>query len=344
MYRPTPLPLASRRLSSCPISCTAQQDQQQQQQQPEKQQLAQQQQQQQNGRHSHFQDMVHRLKLFQQSKGRLPRQTETDADGVRLGWWINTQRMAYRRGKLLAEHITSLEGVPGWAWRVELGSTTSWEDKLHRLRAFQQEEGRLPRQNEADGEGVQLGAWLNTQRIVYRKQQMPADRVAALEGVHGWSWRGKTDVHEVYDWVDTARAFQQAKGHIPKRLDTWDGKNIGKWVQNARAAYWKGGLSQEIIAACEAIPGWVWKERHRRSQSIPFDLGISVLEAFVQAHGRLPVYSEVGGEPSKVHVGHWASYCRARKRKGHLTADQIAALEGVVGWWWDLKNRRRHSL
>ena len=143
--------------------------------------------------------------------------------------------------------------------------TISWEDRLDRLKSFQQVKGRAPKRNEVDGDGVKLGEWIHSQRTAYRKKLMPADRIAALE----------------------------------------------------------------------ATPGWAWKVNQRRSQIIPFDLGLSALKAFVQAQGQLPHRSEVGGKPLELHLGVWVKSCRSRKRKGQLTPDQIAALEKVSGWWWE---------
>ena len=199
--------------------------------------------------------MLYRLKSFQQSNGRFPQQREADADGVRLGAWVSNKRSAYHRGKLVAGRIKALEGVPGWSWRVGQPKP-SWHERLARLKAFQQSRGALPQGSAVGHDGVRIGTWVHEQRKSYQRKQMSADRIAALEEVPGWSWCERT---EFDDWVDMVRASQQANGHIPKQHDTWDGKNVGKWVMTARSAYKKGGLSEEMIAACEAIRGWVWK-------------------------------------------------------------------------------------
>ena len=281
-----------------------------------------------------WEDSLDCLKAFEQSNGRLPRLTEAGADGVRIGNWVNHQRTAYRLGKLSAERILAIEGVPGWAWRVQPGPKTSWEDRLDCLKTFQHSNGRLPQQIEADADGRRLGNWVNTQQRAYHSGKLSSERITALAEVPGWAWRVPRGLGSD-DWVDMARAFQQANGHLPQQGDTWDGRNVGTWVFNKRVAYHKGGLSQEMIAACEAIPGWVWKVKYRRSGKIAFDLGLSALKAFVQAHGRLPQACEVGGKPLELHLGQWIPECRRRKRQGKLTPDQIAALEGVPGWWWE---------
>ena len=324
------LPLLFRRATSSTTQLQGQQQQDHQQQQPEQEQQ-QVVQQQQHYRRYPFHDMLCRLKAFQQSKGRFPRHQEVDADGVRIGLWVKTQRRSYHVGKLSAECIAALERVPGWAWRVAQPKS-SWHERFARLKAFQQSRGATPQQNEVDHDGVRIGNWVHFQRQSYQRKQMPANRIAALEEVPGWSWSERT---EFDDWVDMARAFQQANGCIPKCYDTWDGKNVGLWVKSTRSAYKKGGLSQEKITACETITGWVWKVTHRRTNRIPFDLGLSALKAFVEAHGRLPTCYEIGGQPLELHLGRWVMTCRSRKRKGQLTLDQIAGLEGVLGWWWE---------
>ena len=195
--------------------------------------------------------------------------------------------------------------------------------------------GRLPQRGEIDAAGVKIGQWVQNQRDKHNAGQLITERVAALEGVPGWTWRFFV-MTEVDVWLNALRAYKEANGHLPKHRDSWGDLNIGFWINNQRNAYRKGLLPAELVASLEAVPGWVWKLRNVR-KVVPFEAGLACLNRFVQAHGRLPNTRETGDNPNVLHLGGWLSSCRSRKKQGKLTADQITALEQVPGWGWRSK-------
>jgi hypothetical protein len=118
----------------------------------------------------------------------------SDASG--LGAWVSSQsKKAAEAGRPLGKRITplrvaALEGVPGWAWEVNLEAI--WEEKLNALRVYVGVHRRLPPQRDSSG----LSKWLHNQRQAkkapamgrkYKCKMTPA-RAAALEAVPGWTW------------------------------------------------------------------------------------------------------------------------------------------------------------
>jgi hypothetical protein len=82
----------------------------------------------------------------------------------------------------------ALEGVPCWAWKLDLEA--AWEEKLTALRAHVGVRGRLPPQRGASG----LGEWVHHQRQAKtameaegKSDKMTPARAAALEAVPSWS-------------------------------------------------------------------------------------------------------------------------------------------------------------
>jgi hypothetical protein len=75
--------------------------------------------------------------------------------------------------------------VPGWAWRPK---ESSFDEALAALLRFVADHGRTPTQRDAGAGGERLGAWCNRRRLQHKAGALPADRVAALEGVPGWWW------------------------------------------------------------------------------------------------------------------------------------------------------------
>ena len=244
-------------------------------------------------------------------------------------------RPRFELGTLPPEMAAALDEALGDVWRVR-HYHVGFSNILDRVKTFQQSKGRLPQRRDVDADGVKIGLWVQTQRSKHHAGRLSAERVAALEGVPGWTWKYFVN-SEVYVWLDALRAFEEANGRIAKRRDTWDGMKVGMWVANQRRGYHKGLLAAELLASLEAVPGWVWKKSKKRSHKIPFESWLASLNRFAQAHRCLPSATEVGDEPDLMHLGCWVNRCRVRKKQGKLTPDQIAALEQVPGWCWRSK-------
>ena len=282
-----------------------------------------------------FQERVEELKTYVAVHGRLPTHSYCNPKSkILLRHWVQSKRKQYERGTLPPEMAAALDEALGEVWRVRHVQQRSFQEMLARVKSFQQQKGRLPSTTEVDGDGVKIGSWIRSRRYAYHQGSLSAGHTAACEEVPGWIWQIKVHV-AAEDWLDMVREFEQANGRLPKKLETWDGMRVGIWLTSTRRAYQRGLLSSDMIAACEAVPSWVWKKVERRCTRIPFDLGICTLRSFVQAQNRLPTQKEVGGEPSELHLGKWVSNCRKRKRQGELAPDHIAALKEVPGWWWE---------
>jgi Helicase associated domain len=107
-------------------------------------------------------------------------------DGFRLGWWVGTQRQAYKTGKLNADRQGRLEALPGWSWDP---FETDWEKAFALLVQYAERErhARVPAQCEEDS--LKLGTWVSSQRKAHKAGKLDADRQRRLEGLPGWSWR-----------------------------------------------------------------------------------------------------------------------------------------------------------
>ena len=156
----------------------------------------------------------------------------------------------------------ALEGVPGWAWTAQ---KTSWQDRLDRLKVFQQGKGRLPKQKEVDADGLTLGEWIHSQRSAYRKKLMPADRIAALEAIPGWAWKvnhRQGDKITFDQGLSALKAFVQAHGQMPPHREVGGEPlelHLGKWVSKCRSRTREGNMTPDQIAALEYVSGWWWE-------------------------------------------------------------------------------------
>ena len=282
-----------------------------------------------------FQERLDEVKMYVAVHGRLPADPyRSPKSKISLRKWVQSKRQQYERGTLPPEMAAALDEALGEVWRARHLHRGSFKETLERMKAFQQSRGRLPHHLEGDADGVKIGHWINRQRVAYKSGKLGAERIAALEALPGWAWRLMVNTADEV-WLEKIWEFEKANGRLPRVIETWDGMRVGKWVSHKRQSYKLGLLSQEQIGSCEDLPGWVWAMHSKRCHKIPFDVGLGALKQFVEAHGGVPSTLQVGDEPERLHLGNWISTCRRRKKEGKLSPDQIAALEGVPGWWWE---------
>ena len=103
---------------------------------------------------------------------------QTSPDGVHLAGWINAQREAYRNNELTGLQVKKLEAL-GMQWAP---FEERWRRMYRLAAAWAEEHGNLqiPAGYVTAGK-EQLGAWLASQRELYRKRELSPRRVQLLE-------------------------------------------------------------------------------------------------------------------------------------------------------------------
>jgi hypothetical protein len=88
-----------------------------------------------------------------------------------------------------------------------------------------------------------------------------SDRIVELEALPGWKW---DPVEALFQrGLAALRQYVNREGdaRVPQRhVEPFDGQtfNLGAWASNRRAAFKRGQLSPDSVAALEALPGWEW--------------------------------------------------------------------------------------
>ncbi|WP_180375819.1 helicase associated domain-containing protein, partial [Chlamydia suis] len=102
-----------------------------------------------------------------------------------LGFWVRTQRYAFKKGKLSEDKIERLEEI-GFVWRV---FEEAWEENFLELKRFREERGhcKVPQRHP---QNPQLASWVSTQRADFKKGKLAEDRVARLEEL-GFVWNAR---------------------------------------------------------------------------------------------------------------------------------------------------------
>lgn len=199
------------------------------------------------------------------------------ADGVeerRLSCWVSAQRSRYHRGGLPTNRVASLEGVPGWQWRLPrpgarpVRSRTDpearWATRVDELRVFRVEHERWPQLTAVDDSERRLAGWARRQIRRFREGLLAVDRVAMLEAVDEWRWslRAAGPTVEVRGWhaahAEVAE-FREVVGPFPRRSSSDAVEHrLGVWCAAQRGRHTAGALSDQRTVLMELLPGWEW--------------------------------------------------------------------------------------
>jgi hypothetical protein len=252
-------------------------------------------------------------------------------DGYPLGQWAHTQRSFKKAGRLSPERAGRLEALPGWKWDPR---EVAWEKAWLILERFvaREHHSRVPSKHTEDG--FRLGEWVVRQRYSHGRRELSAAQAERLALLPGWTWN-TVDA----DWEDAfvlLSHFVTREGHarVPSG-GVEDGFPLGRWVGAQRRIHRAGRLSDERIAALEALTGWSWSPRRESA----WEDGFLLLERFAvrERHSRVPGRHVEGGYP----LGVWVSTQRAFYSSGRLSPERAARLEDVPGWSWGRTPVRR---
>ena len=182
---------------------------------------------------------------------------EYDENGINLGDWIYTQRRAYKEqgnSKITEEQIELLE-------QIEMRFNTrnkeeEWDKKYKLAKAYYEHYGDLEvlksfktiNGYEYDGNGINLGTWITTQRNAYNRQgsnKITEEQIELLEQI-GMRFNTRNKEKEWNKKYELAKAFYEHHGdlEIPTNFKTINGYEydesgvaLGIWISTQRQAF-----------------------------------------------------------------------------------------------------------
>ncbi|MDP1653347.1 MAG: Helicase associated domain protein [Rhodocyclaceae bacterium] len=241
------------------------------------------------------------------------------ADGYRLGQWATVQRSVV--DELSLDRKTRLEALPGWVWDVV---AEQWEIGFRHLKEFlgRERHSKVPAVY-ITSDGYRLGQWVIAQRT--KRDRMPVERRARLEGLPGWIW--DTDTYQWEQGIRYLKEFVEREGHakVPTDFKTTDGYRLGGWVANQRSRVDR--LSAQRKDQLEGLPGWVWN-----AVAYLWNEGFYRLNEFADRMNHCRVvqgYKTADG----YRLGQWVAV--QRRSFDSLAPEYKARLEALPGWSWD---------
>ena len=166
-----------------------------------------------------------------------------DEDGIRLGAWISRMRklrFGQCRGTPLTEEQIDRLNAVGMVWQKR--TDQSWGKHFQAARAYANEHGNLlVPASCVTASGIKLGAWIQRQRLLYKKGAISIDRVRRLEAIGMvWDtrpWMRRFSLAEKY-------CMEHKTDSIPQNC-VMEGCWVGKWLAVQRRMRSEGRLTGE---------------------------------------------------------------------------------------------------
>jgi len=185
-----------------------------------------------------------------------------------LGYWVNTMRTRYQKGKLEEDKISQLEQL-NFKWRV---LEANWQASYEQLKAYYLENGHC-QINTKSRDFTSLGYWVRNQRRNREKlSQEKKDLLNALN--FDWVLTNAESIHRQLEYQNRANAswmkkyealqdFYKKQGHcnVPKTVN----HTLGQWVIYQRRQYHKQRLSAQRIDLLNQL-GFEWSRRGKGSK------------------------------------------------------------------------------
>ena len=226
--------------------------------------------------------------------------------GLSLGDWVQTQRQI-RKGKrtfgaLTQQQIERLDSI-GMVW--ENRSETAWARGLEAARRYRQQYGDLQVPSAyKDADGFALGNWIRNTRSRFGSGGLKESQIRELDAL-GMVWNS-IDAKWERCYAEAALYYEKhgSLNLAPKYVSP-SGIRLGAWVENQRAYYLKGELSDDKTRRLEAI-GMLWEGRNDRQWLKAYEAAAR----YFQQYGDLNVpYQYVS--PEGIRLGYWVVRQRA---------------------------------
>ena len=242
------------------------------------------------------------VKKFKEEKSRFPTQKESG------GQWLNTQKTAYKKGKLSEDRIKKLDGLGDWNPNQGKNQDDMWEENYEIVKRFKEENKRFPTQKEPGGN------WLHTQRTAYKNGKLSKDRIKKLDSLGEWHSPNDTKWDENYEIV---KKFKEEKSRFPTQKEPG-----GQWLHTQRQAYKNGKLSEDRIKKLDSLGNW--NPNYDEILDEQWEENYEIVKKFKEENDRFPTPKKLGGQ--------WLINQRRTYKKGKLSEDRIKKLDSLGNW------------
>ncbi|MFH5211739.1 DEAD/DEAH box helicase [Antrihabitans spumae] len=271
-------------------------------------------------------------------------------NGMPLGMWMVEQRSLYSKELIDPDRARRLEEVPGFRWAAADAADAR---TLPTLDQIVTERGSLIENScgasiyagRTDGLNRPLSRWVARKVCECRDGTIDPWLQEELEKRAGWTWTPLSDDDD--EMFEAFRQFVAWERHADVPEDhVEEGQPIGQWLVGVR----RRKLLRALPPALEALLLVSIPTDRNGDRRFPWktpetwwQIGIDAARSYIATTGTaagVPVGHTELVDGHHFNLYQWFSRLRHSHKKGDLTAEQIAALEQLPGWKWQLSRAR----
>ena len=219
----------------------------------------------------------------------------------------------------------------------ELNDTfsNSWELNFELLKEYVDIYGKFP-ETSASYDGVLIGKWCASQRVLNNQKKLTQDRVEKLNEIgFPWDIRGLNWLAAFCDLEELTHLL----GHFPKKSELKGGNEyLSGWLNTQRMAYRSGSLEEDkaqklISLGCKM----------KINSTMSWDERFEQLKSFVEQNGRFPANEDNKTSKELKALNTWQNSQRNAFLAGKLSGDHKQKLDSI-GFAWNKQDAKwEHS-
>ena len=273
-----------------------------------------------------FEEMINLIKEFIEEKG--ISYSEIKARDIyksrKIGSWIKTKRLDYKKGKLSKEQEKILRNL-GETFE-EKRRYLSFEEMINLIKEFMKQTGKKYDEiNSTDVYNkVNISIWIRNRRQDYKYGKLNQEQIKLLREL-GETFEEKRKDLSFEEMINLIKEFMKQTGKKYDEINStnvYNKINISTWIRNRRQDYKYGKLNQEQIRLLREL-GETFEEKRK---DLSFEEMISLIKVYLKITGEK--YSDIMQKTTykKIKIGVWISGKRSDYKQGKLSKDQEKVL------------------
>jgi superfamily II DNA or RNA helicase len=238
-------------------------------------------------------------------------------DGLALGTWVSSQRLA--KDRLTLGQLNRLNSI-NFSWDPH---EEAWEEGYAALKAYHIRNGHCSVSQKHMEKGLNLGSWVSEQRI--KRARLSPDKMKRLDTL-GFNWDPRAEMWRKY--FEALQQYHKREGHcrVPQGYEE-NGIDLGRWVSKQRLE--RNRRHTDRVKLLNSL-GFSW-DPHEEA----WEEGYAMLQKFRKREGHCNANLNFVMEGFR--LGSWVTKQRAKKKQ--LTLNQVSRLDSI-GFSWDPVNER----
>ena len=193
-------------------------------------------------------EMYELVKEYHNKFNKLPNST-TIYKSKNIGQWLVSQKYFYKKNKLSEERIKKIKEI-----KFDIDSDTleeKWNTMYKLVAKYHVDTSKFPGHNTVY-KGKNVGHWLHNQIQIYKKGQLPQDRILKLKEI-GFVVKNGTIEDKWNEMYELVKEYYEKTGQFPNQRTRYKNKNIGIWINTQNRSYKAGKLTKDRQKKLESI-------------------------------------------------------------------------------------------